>query len=227
MEKSLVSYVGYGAVVVYYAMLYFDLMEYTMFFVSGLLLLLLLVLVLRYPRIHSRQVMMAFFGVAYVAGLLSYVYLARILENGMYIVWLMLLSAFGYDTFAYCTGLLTAKTIGNHKMTPKLSPKKSYEGLIGGLLGAGILGFVYANIWGGYLPQLWGGPFGYGIVCAAGGGVAQLGDLAASAMKRQYDIKDFGKLIPGHGGVLDRFDSLMFTAPVIYCLVTMVLPLAG
>ena len=227
MEKSPAAFVGYPAVLGYYVMLYLGLTEYMLLFMVAFLILLFLVMIVTYPKVHSREIMMGFFGVGYVAFLLSYVYQARILENGMYIVWLMLISAFGYDTFAYCVGLLTAKTIGNHKMTPKLSPKKSFEGLAGGLIGAGILGFVYATLFGEHLPQVPNAAIFYGIVCAIGGGVAQVGDLAASAIKRQYDIKDFGKLIPGHGGVLDRFDSLMFTAPVIYYLVTLVLPKLG
>lgn len=227
MEKSPAAFVGYLAVLVYYAMLYLELTEYMLVFMVGFLILLFLVMILRYPKIHPRQIMMSFFGVGYVAFLLSYVYQARILEDGMYVVWLMLLSAFGYDTFAYCVGLITAKTIGNHKMTPRLSPKKSFEGLAGGLIGAGVLGFVYARLFGSRLPEVPNAAVFYGIFCAIGGGVAQVGDLAASAIKRQYEIKDFGKLIPGHGGVLDRFDSLMFTAPVIYYLVTLVLPCIG
>lgn len=227
MEKSPAAYVGYLAVLGYYAMLYFNLTEYMLLFMVAFLILLFLIMIVTYPKIHPREIMMSFFGVAYVAFLLSYVYQARILKNGMYIVWFMLISAFGYDTFAYCVGLLTAKTIGNHKMTPKLSPKKSFEGLTGGLIGAGVLGFVYAKFFGNYLPQMQSGAVFYGIAAAIGGGVAQVGDLAASAIKRQYDIKDFGTLIPGHGGVLDRFDSLMFTAPVIFYLVTLVLPLLG
>lgn len=227
MEKSPAAYAGYLAVLGYYAMLYFNLTEYMLLFMVAFLILLFLIMIVTYPKIHPREIMMSFFGVAYVAFLLSYVYQARILENGMYIVWFMLISTFGYDTFAYCVGLLTAKTIGNHKMTPKLSPKKSFEGLAGGLIGAGVLGFVYAKFFGNYLPHMQSGAVFYGIVAAIGGGVAQVGDLAASAIKRQYDIKDFGTLIPGHGGVLDRFDSLMFTAPVIFYLVTLVLPLLG
>lgn len=227
MEKSPAAYVGYIAVLAFYELVYLNLTEYTMLFMVAFLLVLFLIMVVRFPKVHSREIMFSFFGVVYVAFLLSYIYQARMLENGMYIVWLMLISAFGYDTFAYCVGLLTAKTIGNHKMTPHLSPKKSFEGLAGGLIGAGVLGFVYAKIFGQHLPQVPNAAVFYGIVCAIGGGVAQMGDLAASAIKRQYEVKDFGKLIPGHGGVLDRFDSLMFTAPVIYYLVTMVLPHLG
>ncbi len=228
MEKSPAAWVGYLAVLVYFSFIYLGLTDYIIIFMVGFLMALFLVMIVRYPKIHPRQIMMSFFGVGYVAILLSHIYQARILDNGIYIVWLMLISAFGYDTFAYCVGLLTSKTIGNHKMTPHLSPKKSYEGLIGGLVGAGLLGFAYAKIFDGHLPTLsHHSAVVYGVISAVGGGIAQVGDLAASAIKRQYGIKDFGKLIPGHGGVLDRFDSLMFTAPVIYYLVTLIFPLIG
>ena len=96
-------------------------------------------------------------------------------------------------------------------------PKKSVEGGIGGVAGAALLGVLFAlamNQWGGAQAN----PLHYAIICAAGGMISQVGDLAASAIKRNHDIKDYGKLIPGHGGILDRFDSVIFTAPVIYYL---------
>ena len=115
--------------------------------------------------------------------------------------------------YAYCVGVL----IGKHKMAPKLSPKKSIEGGIGGLAGAALLGALYAlaiNKWGGASA----GVGEYALICFVGGIISMIGDLAASAIKRNHEIKDYGKLIPGHGGILDRFDSVIFTAPVIYYL---------
>ena len=107
--------------------------------------------------------------------------------------------------------------IGKHKMAPRLSPKKSVEGGIGGILGAALLGALFAlamNQWAGAEASV----LHYALICAVGGMISQVGDLAASAIKRNHDIKDYGKLIPGHGGILDRFDSVIFTAPVIYYL---------
>ena len=107
--------------------------------------------------------------------------------------------------------------IGKHKMAPVLSPKKSVEGGIGGILGAALIGVLYAlaiNHWGGAEVSV----LTYAIIGAAGGAISQIGDLAASAIKRYHNIKDYGKLIPGHGGILDRFDSVIFTAPIIYYL---------
>lgn len=106
--------------------------------------------------------------------------------------------------------------IGKHKMAPVLSPKKSVEGAIGGVVGAVLLGVAYAAATGGELAA-------YGIICGVGALISMVGDLAASAIKRNQEIKDYGKLIPGHGGILDRFDSVIFTAPIIYFLSTILM----
>lgn len=225
IHNRLPGVAGYVMTAVLYAMIYFEKLEYLPVFAVVSALLLFVILIAGFPKYKTKEITLAFFGVFYVAFMLSYLYQIRILENGVYVVWLVLISAFGYDTCAYCVGMITGKTIGNHKMTPHLSPKKSWEGLAGGIIGAGFLGFAYANIFGEYLPKLPLGAWAYFIICAAGGIIAQAGDLSASAIKREYEIKDFGKLIPGHGGVMDRFDSIMFTAPVIYYLVALVFPL--
>ena len=96
-------------------------------------------------------------------------------------------------------------------MAPVLSPKKSVEGAVGGVVGAALLGAVYAVI-------VKTGILEYALICAAGALISMVGDLAASAIKRNQEIKDYGTLIPGHGGIMDRFDSVIFTAPVIYYL---------
>ncbi len=108
--------------------------------------------------------------------------------------------------------------IGKHKLAPILSPKKSIEGGIGGILGAALIGVLYGlaiNYWGGNAAA---DLLQYAIIGAVGGAISQIGDLAASAIKRYHNIKDYGKLIPGHGGILDRFDSVIFTAPIIFYL---------
>ena len=103
-------------------------------------------------------------------------------------------------------------------MAPILSPKKSIEGAVGGVLGAALLGALYAWAISRYNPNSAHTPMIYAIICAVGALVSMVGDLAASAIKRQQNIKDYGTLIPGHGGILDRFDSVIFTAPIIYFL---------
>lgn len=190
----------------------------------GMLFLIVLLgcYVFTFPKYKVHQIVLAFFGFFYVAVMLSFIYRTRALENGQYLVWLIFLSSWGYDTCAYCVGMITGKTIGNHKMTPRLSPKKSIEGAVGGLLGAMLLGVLYAllatKLSGTVHPKL-----EYAIICGVGAVIAQIGDLAASAIKRDCDLKDYGHIIPGHGGVLDRFDSVIFTAPMIYYLSVLLL----
>ena len=101
-------------------------------------------------------------------------------------------------------------------MAPVLSQKKSVEGVIGGVVGAGLLGVIYAAAIQGPMVE-------YAVICGIGALISMVGDLAASAIKRNQGIKDYGKLIPGHGGILDRFDSVIFTAPVIYYLAKIIL----
>ena len=130
------------------------------------------------------------------------------LPGGHFHVWLIFLCSWGCDTCAYCVGML----IGKHKMAPVLSPKKSVEGAVGGVAGAVLLGILFAAATKGPLLE-------YTVErCVVGALISMVGDLAASAVKRNMGIKDYGKLIPGHGGILDRFDSVIFTAPVIYYL---------
>ena len=117
------------------------------------------------------------------------------------------------DTFAYFTGVF----FGRHKMAPKLSPKKSVEGGIGGVVASAVIGGIYGFLVSPHMS----GVIAYPVVTFAaasfiGAFFAIVGDLAASAIKRNHDVKDYGTLIPGHGGILDRFDSVIFTAPAVY-----------
>ena len=105
---------------------------------------------------------------------------------------------------------------GKHPLVPKLSPKKSVEGAIGGVFGSVLLGVVYGLIVQKYIPDIKLAPVVFGVVCLFGSVVSQIGDLAASAIKRFCNIKDYGKILPGHGGILDRFDSMILVAPILY-----------
>jgi phosphatidate cytidylyltransferase len=129
-------------------------------------------------------------------------------------VWLIFIGAWGSDTCAYAVGML----LGKHKIVPKLSPKKTVEGCIGGVIGAALLGYLYALFLGDKIVGLANPRIIFAIIGASASVISQFGDLAASAIKRNYDIKDYGRLIPGHGGILDRFDSIIFTAPIVYYL---------
>ena len=203
---------GYLAAVIYYILMMIDFEKYGMMGVILAFMIFMFVYVFTYPRFNAEQVMPAFFGVVYVAVMLSFIYLTRNLPDGKFLVWLIFLCSWGCDTCAYCVGML----IGKHKMAPVLSPKKSVEGGIGGVAGAALLGVIYAAATQGPMAE-------YALICAVGALISMVGDLAASAIKRNQGIKDYGKLIPGHGGILDRFDSVIFTAPAIYFLAKLVL----
>ena len=104
-------------------------------------------------------------------------------------------------------------------MSPKLSPKKSIEGAIGGIAGSALVGALYSYFIVDSVITEQNVTWAFILISAIGAMISQIGDLAASAIKRNHEIKDYGKLIPGHGGVMDRFDSVIFTAPMIYLLV--------
>ena len=205
---------GYLGAVIYYVLMSLDFEKYGMMGVIISFMMFMFVYVFTYPKFKAEQVMPAFFGVVYVAVMLSFIYLTRNLPDGKFLVWLIFLCSWGCDTCAYCVGVL----IGKHKMAPVLSPKKSIEGAVGGVVGAALLGVIYAAATHGAMLE-------YAVICGVGALISMVGDLAASAIKRNQGIKDYGKLIPGHGGILDRFDSVIFTAPVIYYLAKMILGL--
>ncbi len=153
------------------------------------------------------------FGVLYVGLTLSHLVLLRELEDGVLLVFMLLLVTWGGDTGAYLAG----KAFGRHKLAPAISPNKTVEGLCGGLLFA-VMGAMLSQLW--FLPS-----FSLAEAVVLGlvlGGAGVIGDLAESAMKRSAGVKDSGHLLPGHGGVLDRIDSLLFTAPTFYYYMTLV-----
>lgn len=188
-------------------------------FCVGLLMVFMAVYVFSFPKFQAGQVMSAFFSFFYAPVLLSFVYLTRNLPQGIYLVWMIFISSWICDTCAYFSGV----TLGRHKLAPVLSPKKSIEGAVGGVLGAAVAGALFAYVLGqievSFNPQIWK----FALIGGVGAIISQIGDLAASAIKRNYGIKDYGKCIPGHGGVMDRFDSVIFTAPVIYVLAVLYL----
>ena len=209
---TVLELVGYLGAVLYYIAMKADFGNYGTMAIIISMILILFVYVFGYPKYRAEQVMAAFFGMVYVAVMLSFIYLTRNLPDGKFLVWLIFLCSWGCDTCAYCVGML----IGKHKMAPVLSPKKSIEGAVGGVVGAALLGVIYAAATQGKMAE-------YALICAVGALISMVGDLAASAIKRNQNIKDYGKLIPGHGGILDRFDSVIITAPVIYYLAKIIL----
>ena len=215
MERTGVACIGYLSAVIFYLDLYFQWIPDRMFYVWIVLTAFLIAYVLSYPKYHISQITAAFFALFYVAVPLSCIYQIRDMEKGVYIVWLVFLCSWGCDTCAYCVGV----AFGRHKMSPVLSPKKSVEGAVGGVAGTFLLTALYCSVFREQMnitsTQVWL----FSAISAVGGVFSMIGDLSASAIKRNHEIKDYGKLIPGHGGILDRFDSMIFTAPAIYYLV--------
>ncbi len=154
-----------------------------------------------------------FTGVFYIA--VSFTCMVLLRETGKYLYLLAFILPWVSDTFAYFCGC----SFGKHKLIPEVSPKKTVEGCIGGILSAAIAFVLYGILIRHFFnpdasPQ-------YAVMAAAGAVVSiisQIGDLTASMIKRRYQVKDYGNIFPGHGGVLDRFDSVMLTAPVLYLL---------
>ena len=214
VEKSLPGILGYLACITYYLDLRFKFCQDVMVIVLAFLILLLAVFVFSYPKFHSHQIMAVFFGLFYVGVMLSFLYQTRMLTNGQFIVWLIFLCSWGCDTSAYCVGVL----FGKHKMSPILSPKKSIEGAVGGVVGAMLFTAIYCYVISAVFKMDDFAILPLVIISGVGALISMVGDLAASAIKRNFEIKDYGKLIPGHGGVLDRFDSVIITAPIIFFL---------
>ena len=219
-KPNALEILGMLGVTAYYLILFF-LRDDTMLLmcIVGFILLVMFAYVVTFPKYHANQVIAVVFSFLYAPVMLSFVYLTRACEQGIYLVWMILISSWGCDTCAYVVGML----IGKKKIFPNLSPKKSLEGCIGGVLGTGLLGWLY-----GYFFVRNAFPdrdvsWMIAVICAVGAVMSMVGDLAASAIKRNNDIKDYGKLIPGHGGIMDRFDSMIVTAPMTYFLAVLML----
>lgn len=172
-------------------------------------------LILRNLKISIVDIAISLFGIFYIVLFTMFVPLIAGLEHGKVLIWYVLTTSWGTDIFAYIVG----RKIGKHKFS-KISPKKSIEGCIAGTLGAVLLSLIYTfciNKFMGFLID----PYLHIVIASIVLSViGQFGDFAASSVKRFNEIKDFSNLIPGHGGLLDRIDSLIFIAPFAYILLT-------
>ena len=174
-------------------------------------LCLLVYMVFNHEKCDFNTVCSLFVQTAYVSVLFAHIMLVRKLSFGEYTMWFIFVTAWLSDTLAYAVGL----RFGRNKLMPTISPKKTVEGAIGGLAGSLIFNLIYGAICSlvfklsvNYLALV--------IMALVVGVMSQLGDLVASCIKREYGTKDYSNLLPGHGGILDRFDSVLFVAPVIY-----------
>lgn len=212
--------VGYFGIVSYYTgVILTDDMEIQLLCILFVLVAYMFVYVFTFPKYQAPQVMAAFFSFVYAPVMFSFIYQTRELTYGIFIVWMIFISSWICDSCAYLSGML----LGKHKLAPKLSPKKSIEGAVGGVVGAALVGGLYGYfvvekvVTGQDITWI------FVLISAVGAVISQVGDLAASAIKRNHDIKDYGHLIPGHGGIMDRFDSVIFTAPMIYFLTVLMI----
>jgi len=219
-ENKPIHLLGYVSTMVYFAILYLFNTGYELFLVITIFIILAQIcLVIFFNKLTLKEIMTTVYGVLYIPVLLAFIVLTRELEMGHYYVWLIFTSAFGCDTFAYLTGV----SIGKHKLTGTPSPNKSVEGLFGGVIGAAVVGAVFGLIMLHFSNVLEANFIAHSAIISAVGAVFCIfGDMAASAIKRHTGIKDFGNLFPGHGGMLDRIDSVVLAAPVVYLLVNLV-----
>ncbi|MCR5403565.1 MAG: phosphatidate cytidylyltransferase [Butyrivibrio sp.] len=222
-KMNMLEACGYASILVHYIqmMLVKD-YRYYIFSIMFAFFLIMVCYVVSFPKYKASQAIFCFFCFIYAPVNMSFVYLLRIRHLGVYFAWVPFI-AWVCDTCAYFAG----RAFGKHKLVPILSPKKTIEGAIGGIVGAvvvgGIIGYVlYVNETHS-LATIWG----LMVICFAGSIISQIGDLLASGIKRDHNIKDYGTLIPGHGGIMDRFDSVIFVIPCIYFLAAVMLPVLG
>ena len=209
--------VGYILCIIYYCLFIFKIDLNVIIVLISISILLQFCIIIRNPKYNFIDIAVTLFGFLYIAVSFSFIPMLSEKPTGYFFVWLVFISSFATDTFAYYTG----RFLGKHKLAPVLSPKKTIEGSIGGLIGSvlfcGLYGFVlsYFSVNISIIHFLV-----IGMLC---GVVCQLGDLSASSIKRSANIKDFSNLIPGHGGVLDRFDSILFASITIYYYITFIM----
>ncbi|WP_101772960.1 phosphatidate cytidylyltransferase [Peptostreptococcus faecalis] len=162
-----------------------------------------------YVLMQKRDVLdlcITFSGILYVCFCFNFIiWTCNNISNGAIYVWLIFIISFGTDIFAYLVGI----KFGKHKLIPKVSPKKTIEGSIGGILGSIAFSVIFGIIFNLNIGVTL-------IIAFIGSIIAQMGDLIASSVKRYAGVKDYGKLIPGHGGILDRFDSVLLVSPYVY-----------
>ena len=175
----------------------------------------LLVFVVKYPKYSANQLFSTIFGIFYIPVMISFIFKTReTIAFGQWLAWMVYVSSWGSDTCAYAVGRL----FGRHKLAPSLSPKKSIEGSVGGIIGSALIGVIFGLIMSNFTGKSENLIIIFAVIGGLGSVISQIGDLAASGIKRNYDIKDYGHLIPGHGGILDRYDSIIITAPIVYFL---------
>lgn len=194
--------------------LYFNMIEVA--FVLSIIIAMIFIIVIHGKRKFTEMFSMQFMAI-YITLFMSYI--PRMFDQmGLAVMALVFIIAWGSDTAAYFCGTF----FGKHKLIPKVSPKKTIEGSVGAVICTALLCVLYFFILDkcgvAFADVSAGNYLGIALVGFVASLLSQLGDLAASAIKRDVDIKDYGKIFPGHGGFMDRFDSVVFVAPIVYYL---------
>lgn len=212
-EIKSIPLISYILLIVYYLLNNdFEKMMYILV-IAMVMALIIPIVDLKYSFI---DVSVTFLGFIYVVILFSFIPLVNSKVHGEYLVWLIFIGSWLSDTVAYYFG----KFFGKHKLCPKVSPKKTVEGSIGGFLGATIGCGIFGIVVNAYTPEI--GIIHFFLIGALCGIMGQFGDLVASSIKRYVGLKDYSNLIPGHGGILDRFDSILFNAVVVFYYLTFI-----
>ena len=214
-----IKWVGYLSCIIVAIINYIpqeNLISILMLSIPSILLILFAQVIATDMKTTFKDMAYTFLGICYVSIFIMFLALVNGMENGKLLIGYILIASWGTDIFAYCVG----SKIGKHKFS-KVSPKKSIEGCIAGTVGSVVLMLIYTWILNTYFS------FNYSYFLIGSTGLAlsligQLGDFAASTIKRYVDIKDYSNLLPGHGGMLDRIDSVIFMAPFAYMLFTII-----
>ncbi len=206
------AFLGFAGVSIFLAMVYLaPLLQQELIYpalITIVISLSLLVLIF-FEKTDFTESALIFWGIIYLGGLCGYLILLRRLPEGMLFTYLLFIGIWLNDTLAYFIGMKW----GRRRLAPSISPRKSVEGSLAGIIGTTLLFYLAATFLADSIGLSPVEGLLLGLVITVFG---QLGDLVESAMKRKFAVKDTGNLIPGHGGVLDRFDSLLFAAPLVY-----------
>jgi len=213
------EYIAYLFCVIYYILIGTNINYQTIL----LLIIFSVFIMLCIPVINIKynfiDVAVTVLGFIYVSVFFSFIVLVDVKQYGNYLLWLIFISSWVCDTTAYYAG----RYLGKNKLCPKVSPKKTIEGSIGGMLGSSLGCLIFGYILNRYGINI---PLYHfiliGVLCGIFG---QFGDLVASSIKRVAGVKDYSNLIPGHGGILDRFDSILFSSVIVYYYLTIFLKL--
>ena len=217
-NHKIISWIGYiYAILIAFINIIPMQIEYIIYSIIVTMLILFFHVIVTNGKITFEDISYTLFSLIYIIGLIVFIPLIYWLKNGNILIWYVFISAWGTDTFAYIIG----KHFGKHKFS-KISPYKTIEGCVAGTLGSIILTIIYTIV----MNNIFNMQINYVLIGIMGlilSLVGQIGDFAASVIKRHFEVKDFSNLFPGHGGMVDRIDSVICIAPFVYLFVTMLL----